>query len=245
MLMRAWRLRLLSVGCLMIAGGVLPWVRVPNGLEHHTHYGALRLISLAAGVAVSLTALIRRAPKTSGAIVFVSGVVVGFFVLVAFGDSLWGPPLSIGMLFSAVGAAMGGLSGILLLVEGAASSPPKPQEKQHAGTSRLGQLRTTLNRRIWPENETLDAVMRVILGVAGSYVSLYLVAGSLFQALANDAPPLVVLDLDRVGWLPLLGGLLLGVWTGFGVTKATIGRYMPPAMVALPLAAIGVAQGHI
>lgn len=51
------------------------------------------------------------------------------------------------------------------------------------------------------------------------------------------------IDLGNVELLPAIAGLVLGWWTLLGVIKATVIRYMPPAMVAFPVAAIGIRNG--
>ena len=85
---------------------------------------------------------------------------------------------------------------------------------------------------VWSENRTQDAVMRIVLGVAGFGVGS---VPAVRPVLDWKTPP------RNVEWFAL-GGLVLIVWTIVGVIKPTPMRYLPPAVVSLPVAVFGLIE---
>lgn len=119
MLKDTWRWRLFAVACLMIAGAVLPWFASLDLISADERYGSMSIVSAVSGAVVLILALIGKAAKTSGLLTSLAGLVAGLVILnVIFATLITGPPYRIGILLSAVGAALGFVLGIWLLAEG-------------------------------------------------------------------------------------------------------------------------------
>lgn len=87
--------------------------------------------------------------------------------------------------------------------------------------------------------------MRALLGLAGFSVGKFWLGIGLLPAVNIFEAPLI--NLGDIDALPAVGGAVLVVWTFLGLTKATPLRFIPPAVVSFPLAAIGlfeIAQGY-
>lgn len=85
---------------------------------------------------------------------------------------------------------------------------------------------------MWAESKFQDVVMRTVLGVAGLSVGALLALRPVWEW--KTAPP------SASQWA--LFGIGLIVWTFFGVAKPTRMRYMPPAVVSIPLAVFGIVR---
>lgn len=84
-----------------------------------------------------------------------------------------------------------------------------------------------------------DGLGRALLGAAGFTVGGFWLLVGLVEMLDWKGQ---LIDLDEIAWLPLLGGIALIYWTALGVRKPTPIRFIPPAVVAVPLFVIGVVQ---
>ena len=134
MLKDTWRWRLFSVGCLLIAGALLPWFASVDQISADERYGSMSLVSAVGGAVVLILALVGKAAKTSGLLTSLTGVATGFVVLYVIGSTfITGPPYRIGILLSALGAALGFAFGIWLLVEGSQGTVSDDERTQVTG----------------------------------------------------------------------------------------------------------------
>jgi hypothetical protein len=76
--------------------------------------------------------------------------------------------------------------------------------------------------------------------MAGFYVGAFWLLSGLIEVIDWKGASLI--NLGGRNALPLVGGMILIGWTALGVTKPTPLRFIPPAVVAIPFAVIGLSQ---
>jgi hypothetical protein len=88
-------------------------------------YGSVAWFSAVCGAMVLIVALVGKAARTSGVLTCLVSTATGLVVLYVIGSTLiTGPPYRIGILLSALGAALGFAFGLWLLIEGSRSATP-------------------------------------------------------------------------------------------------------------------------
>ncbi|MGH8949850.1 MAG: hypothetical protein ACRDX9_00345 [Acidimicrobiia bacterium] len=81
---------------------------------------------------------------------------------------------------------------------------------------------------------------KVALGVAGGYVGMFWFLLGALPIIDLWHPALI--DLTRADFIPLIGGLVLVVWSFLGAIRPTKLRFIPPAIVAFPIFMYGLFQ---
>ena len=94
-----------------------------------------------------------------------------------------------------------------------------------------------MNTRLLPDR--LDGFGRGLLAVTGFCVGAFWLLLGVLPVIDWKGPSLALTEID---WLPALGGIVLIVWTVLGVERPTPLRFIPPAVVAVSAALIGVFQ---
>lgn len=88
--------------------------------------------------------------------------------------------------------------------------------------------------------KSIGHLWRVLLGIAGLNVGVFWLGLGLLPVI--DIWGKSFINLGQVSWVPTLGGAVMLVWTFLGVLKPTPLRFFIPAIVAFPIALIGIFQ---
>jgi hypothetical protein len=110
----AWSL--FAVGVTLLLGGLLPWAASVGQISRDEEIRSLSWTAIAGGAVILLLALVNRAPRTTGCLTWMVGVLCGSFVFLGILSAFWGPPLGFGIPFALLGSLGAFLLGPFLVL---------------------------------------------------------------------------------------------------------------------------------